>query len=79
MMREDWYVHTACPAHDCQHALKWGVLDSVPNTADVFKNLYIILASLRNSHTLVVTRLHGFLRDSLRFDVDGCAPGDVLF
>ena len=68
-MREDLYVHTACAAHDCQNALKWGVLDAVTDTQEVFKNL-ITLASLRNSYNLLFTRLHGFLRDRLRFDVN---------
>ena len=60
-----------------KHALKWGVLDDVPNAADTLKNLYNSLASLRNSCNLLFSRPHCFLRDQLRIEVDGCPPEDV--
>ena len=64
---EDWFLHTACAAHDCQNALNWGQTVCVEDAPTAVEGLYIGLSALRNSYTLLFSVLSGFIRDHLQF------------
>ena len=62
----DWFVATGCSNHDCQNALKWSLAPFL-ESAEVLKDLYIVVESLRNAFGLLVRHLKHFLAASIAF------------
>ena len=74
----DWYVQTACSAHDCHNALKWGMVGVEKDTAAMLQSLWGMLASLRNSYSQVHSFLNAFVRQRLEFSDGECAAEESL-
>jgi len=68
----DWVVGTGCCAHDIQNALKWA-LGAAASSEEV-KDLHIVIEALRNSFSILLSRLPAFLSKYMTFWND---PGDV--
>ena len=68
----DWYVQTACSAHDCHNALKWGMMFASTDLVADLKSLWVMLASLRNSYSQVFSFLNPFVRERLQFSDEMC-------
>eukprot|EP00973_Karenia_brevis_P007406 1001665-Karenia_brevis.AAC.1 len=45
----DWEVPVACVHHDVQNAYKWSVIQTLPDTKESLKKLFITVEAVRNS------------------------------
>lgn len=70
----DWVVTVGCSLHDCSNAVKWS-LHMQFRDAQLMRDLYIVIASARNSYNSILKHLIGWLRSGvLEFAEDGALP-----
>ena len=63
----DWQVATGCAMHDAHNGLKWALSASLPS-ADIIRDLHIVVESLGNYVSELSSHLHAFVRESVAFD-----------
>jgi len=68
-----WVVSSACASHDAHNALKWS-LHSCFKEPNMLKDMYVGIASLRNSYGMLVQYMGEWLCDSLVFVNDDELP-----
>ena len=73
----DWVVSTGCGAHDCQNSLKWSVAGLLTDASAGLKDLFIVVASLKNSFDLLVNHMPAFLREKVAFQTAPCDHSEV--
>ena len=74
----EWIVSSGCALHDCHNALKWALHSHFQDTS-LMEDIYIVVASVRNSYDLVYSRLGKWLDAHLVFVPDeGCPSADEL-
>lgn len=71
-----WVVHSACANHDCHNALKRGLFNAFQD-AELLKDIYISIESLRNSYGLLHDNLAAWVQETLAF-VEEPEPADNL-
>jgi len=69
----EWIVSSACGLHDCHNSLKWS-LHSYFSDASLMEDVYIVVASVRNSYGLIHSYLGKYLDACLAFVPDGECP-----
>ena len=69
----EWIVSSACGLHDCHNSLKWS-LHSHFTDASLMEDVYIVVASVRNSYGLVHSYLGKYLDACLAFVPDDERP-----
>ncbi|CAK0861146.1 unnamed protein product [Prorocentrum cordatum] len=62
----EFVVITACSAHDCQNAFKWSLPDNFGDP-DVLRDVYIGIASVRNTFDDVLKYVHEWAATSMQF------------
>jgi hypothetical protein len=71
----DWTVGVGCGFHDAQNGLKYGLAALVSD--QLLKDLHIVIEALRNSLSLLVSRLLRFIVERTQFS-DSDLPDEVV-
>ena len=64
---KDWVVGTACGDHDAQNSLKWALAPVLPDGSSSYDDLYIVVESVRNGFSILMTDLPSWLIGAVLF------------
>ena len=75
---KDWVQSCGCANHDCQNGLKWGISKFLGDEpTKTMKDMFVVIASIRNSYSEVIKHVVGWLRTVVEFDPSPFDPDAV--